>query len=212
MRTLKFLLVTLLIISAVPVQARRKASKKQQKEQVQLPAKVDSISYAFGIDAGNGIKAAFKDIKERSDLELKPEIFVQAFNNVLLNDSAVFTKEEAADILNKFGAEMQRIAREKQKIAAEKNLAEGKAFLAAKASEVGVQKTDIAVQSDGFQRSGAVVRQQGIGERQQCVARVERRTARASGERKHVFVVENQPVEYIEIDGRTCALQSAQRA
>lgn len=130
MRTLKFLLVTLLIISAVPVQARRKASKKQQKEQVQLPAKVDSISYAFGIDAGNGIKAAFKDIKERSDLELKPEIFVQAFNNVLLNDSAVFTKEEAADILNKFGAEMQRIAREKQKIAAEKNLAEGKAFLA----------------------------------------------------------------------------------
>ena len=142
MRTLKFLLVTLLIISAVPVQARRKASKKQQKEQVQLPAKVDSISYAFGIDAGNGIKAAFKDIKERSDLELKPEIFVQAFNNVLLNDSAVFTKEEAADILNKFGAEMQRIAREKQKIAAEKNLAEGKAFLAAKASEVGVQKTE----------------------------------------------------------------------
>ena len=91
MRTLKFLLVTLLIISAVPVQARRKASKKQQKEQVQLPAKVDSISYAFGIDAGNGIKAAFKDIKERSDLELKPEIFVQAFNNVLLNDSSVFT-------------------------------------------------------------------------------------------------------------------------
>ena len=80
------------------------------------------------------------------------------------------------------------------------------------ARTVGVQKTDIAVQSDGFQRSGAVVRQQGIGERQQCVARVERRTARASGERKHVFVVENQPVKYIEIDGRTCAFQSAQRA
>ena len=157
MRTLKFLLVTLLIISAVPVQARRKASKKQQKEQVQLPAKVDSISYAFGIDAGNGIKAAFKDIKERSDLELKPEIFVQAFNNVLLNDSAVFTKEEAADILNKFGAEMQRIAREKQKIAAEKNLAEGKAFLAAKASEVGVQKTESGLLY--------VVERQGTGEK-----------------------------------------------
>ena len=31
MRTLKFLLVTLLIISAVPVQARRKASKKTAK-------------------------------------------------------------------------------------------------------------------------------------------------------------------------------------
>ena len=150
MRTLKFLLVTLLIISAVPVQARRKASKKQQKEQVQLPAKVDSISYAFGIDA-------FKDIKERSDLELKPEIFVQAFNNVLLNDSAVFTKEEAADILNKFGAEMQRIAREKQKIAAEKNLAEGKAFLAAKASEVGVQKTESGLLY--------VVERQGTGEK-----------------------------------------------
>lgn len=40
MKTLNFLLVALLIISVVPVQARRKASKKQQKEQVQLPAKV----------------------------------------------------------------------------------------------------------------------------------------------------------------------------
>ena len=157
MKTLNFLLVALLIISAVPAQAKRKASKKQQKEQVQLPAKVDSISYAFGIDAGNGIKAAFKDIKERSDLELKPEIFVQAFSNVLLNDSTVFTKEKAADILNKFGAEMQRIARETQKVAAEKNLAEGKAFLAAKASEAGVQKTESGLLY--------VVEKQGTGEK-----------------------------------------------
>lgn len=142
MKTLKYLLVALLVVSVMPVQAKKKASKKQQKEQLQLPAKVDSISYAFGIDAGNGIKGAFQDIKDRSGLDLKPEIFIQAFKSVLLNDSTVFSRADANALLNQFGAEMQRIAQEKQKAEAEKNLADGKAFLAAKAAEPGIQKTE----------------------------------------------------------------------
>lgn len=141
MKTLKYLFIALLVVSVIPVQAKRKNPKKQQKEQLQLPAKADSISYAFGIDAGNGIKGAFQDIKDRSSLDLNPEIFIQAFKSVLLGDSTIFSKDDANLILNRFGAEMQRIAQEKQKIEAEKNLADGKAFLATKAAEAGIQKT-----------------------------------------------------------------------
>lgn len=142
MKTLKYLLIALLVVSVMPVQAKKKNSKKQQKEQLQLPAKADSISYAFGIDAGNGIKGAFQNIKERSNLDLSTEIFIQAFKSVLFGDSTIFSRDDANAILNQFGAEMQRIAQEKQKIEAEKNLADGKAFLAAKAAEPGVQKTE----------------------------------------------------------------------
>ncbi len=159
MKIFKFLLPALLLAFVMPAQAKWKIFKKRQKEQpsVQLAVKADTISYAFGIDAGNGINAAFGEIKDRSDLELNPTVFLQAFKSVLLKDSTLFTREEASDILNKFGTEMQRIAREKQKIAAEKNLAEGKAFLEAKAAEAGVQKTESGLLY--------VVEKQGTGEK-----------------------------------------------
>lgn len=108
-----------------------------------LKTEVDSVSYAFGINAGSDISRTFTGMAESEGVELNKQDFLAAFSAAILGDESKtkMTPEEAIAILQEFGRKMQAKAAEKMEEEATANLAVSAAFLAEKEKEEGVIKT-----------------------------------------------------------------------
>lgn len=114
------------------------------KKNAALKTDVDSVSYAFGVNAGVSIKQTFDGMMEQDEIQLNKNDFMAAFMAAFEGDSASLkiSAEESMATLQSFGQKLQEKAMAKQQADAAVALEEGKKFLAEKEKEEGVKKTE----------------------------------------------------------------------
>lgn len=122
----KLIILSILVLSALAVNAQRK------KKSPALKTELDSISYAMGVYNASVMKqSAIENINF--------DLYSIGFEETYLNKNEKITPEEAASLINVY------FSKERERVAA-KNLEEGKVFLAKNAQNKGV-----VVDSSGLQ-------------------------------------------------------------
>jgi FKBP-type peptidyl-prolyl cis-trans isomerase len=95
-----------------------------------LPTLKDKVSYAIGMNIGNGMR--------QQSVDVDPTILAQGLRDALAGGKTLMTDEEAKATLTTFQTEMRKKQEEKMKADGEANKKEGDAFLAANRTKEGV--------------------------------------------------------------------------
>jgi FKBP-type peptidyl-prolyl cis-trans isomerase len=111
--------------SSSPAAAQSGSALKDQKEK---------ISYAIGMNVGNGLKENLK----RASIDVDDNLILQAVKDTLSGGKTLLTEDEAKALLTQLQADMKAKMEAKQKQEAEANKKEGDAFLAQNKSKEGV--------------------------------------------------------------------------
>lgn len=111
-----------------PAKAQQPATAKP--EDTQLPNLKDKVSYAIGMNVGEGLR--------RQSVDIDPNILLQGLKDSLAGGKTLMTDEEARATIMQLQTELRAKQEEKQKVAAETNKKEGDAFLAENKAKPGV--------------------------------------------------------------------------
>jgi len=112
------------MLLAIPAYA---AEKKPAQEPVKLENETQKVSYAIGVQTGQGIKAG--------GIEIDLETFVQGIKDVLADREPVLSPTEMRQVM--MDLQQRMMAKMQEQI--EKNLADGKAFLEENKKKPGVK-------------------------------------------------------------------------
>jgi FKBP-type peptidyl-prolyl cis-trans isomerase FklB len=115
-------LIMCIALAASPVLAAEKLELKTDK---------DKVSYAIGLDIGNGLK--------KNEVDVNPEIIARAIKDVQSGNKPMMSEEEVKTTLMGFQRELQTKQQARMKAEGEKNKKEGEAFLAKNKAKKGVK-------------------------------------------------------------------------
>ncbi len=115
-------LIICLVLAGGPVLAGEKPELKTQK---------DKVSYAIGLDMGNGLK--------KNEIDIDPNIVARAIKDIQSGSKPLMTEEEARATIMGLQKDLQAKQQERAKIQGEKNEKEGAAFLAQNKTKKGVK-------------------------------------------------------------------------
>lgn len=118
----RLVIILCMALAASPVVAGEKLELKTQK---------DKVSYAIGMDMGNGLK--------RNEIEVDQDILAQAIKDVLSGNKLLLTEQEAKAAIMALQKDLQEKQKERAKVQGEKNKKEGDAFLAQNKTKVGIK-------------------------------------------------------------------------
>jgi FKBP-type peptidyl-prolyl cis-trans isomerase FklB len=90
----------------------------------------DKISYAIGMNIGNGL--------HKQGVDIDPSVLEQGLADVLAGGKTRLTEDEARATLTELSSDMRKKQQEKMQQAADENKKEGDAFLAANKAKAGV--------------------------------------------------------------------------
>ena len=107
------------------------ASPAIAAETQELKTQKDKVSYAIGLDMGNGLK--------KNDVDVNPDIVAKAIKDILSGNKPLMTEQEAKTALLDLQKDLQAKQVERNKALGEKNKKEGEAFLAKNKSKDGVK-------------------------------------------------------------------------
>jgi FKBP-type peptidyl-prolyl cis-trans isomerase FklB len=100
------------------------------KEDAVLKDEKDRLSYAIGMDIGNGLK--------RQNIDLNPEIVAQGIWDSLSGEKTLMTEQEYRDTMNAFKQEMSKKQQAQMQEFSEKNKKDGENFLAENKTKEGI--------------------------------------------------------------------------
>jgi FKBP-type peptidyl-prolyl cis-trans isomerase FklB len=95
-----------------------------------LPTQKDKVSYAIGMNIGNGLR--------KQGVDVDPNLLKQGLQDTLSGGKTLLSEDEARATLTDFQNEMRKKQQEKMQQAAETNKKDGEAFLAANKAKAGV--------------------------------------------------------------------------
>jgi len=101
----------------------------QEKQELKTPK--DKLSYAIGMDMGNGLK--------KNAIDVDADIVVRGIKDVLNGSKPLMTNEEVRAVLMAAQKDLQAKQQERMKTLGEKNKNDGEAFLAKNKKKKGVQ-------------------------------------------------------------------------
>ncbi len=100
-------------------------------EKVELKTEKDKISYAIGLDVGNGLK--------KNEIDVDADIVARAIKDILAGNKPLMTDEEVKTTITALQKDLQAKQQEKMKALGDKNKKEGEAFLAKNKTKEGVK-------------------------------------------------------------------------
>jgi FKBP-type peptidyl-prolyl cis-trans isomerase FklB len=118
----RIIMILCMALAVSPVFAAEKLELKTQK---------DKISYAIGLDVGNGLK--------KNDVDVDADVLAKAVKDVLAGNKPLMTDEEVKTAITGLQKELQAKQLERAKVLGEKNKKEGEAFLAKNKDKAGVK-------------------------------------------------------------------------
>jgi FKBP-type peptidyl-prolyl cis-trans isomerase FklB len=118
----RLIIIVCMALAAGPVFAGEKVELKTQK---------DKISYAIGLDVGNGLK--------KSEVEVDPDIVAKAIKDVMSGNKPLMTELEVKTVIMDLQKDLQAKQQERAKVQGDKNKKEGEAFLAKNKTKDGVK-------------------------------------------------------------------------
>ena len=118
----RLVIILCMALAAGPVFAADKVELKTQK---------DKVSYAIGMDVGNGLK--------KNDVDVDPDIVAKAIKDILAGNKPLMTDEEVKTAITGLQKDLQAKQQERAKVLGEKNKKEGEAFLAQNKTKAGVK-------------------------------------------------------------------------
>ena len=124
--------------AAEPAESAEAAEPEQEQDAGELPSETAKLSYVFGME----VASALKNI----DTELDRDAFFRGIADVLDDNEALLTAEEAEAVKMAFFMKEQIKMRQKMQALGEKNKKEGDAYLAANKDKEGVKTTDSGLQ------------------------------------------------------------------
>ncbi len=114
------------------------ATIQQAKSSVVLKTKADTLSYSLGTQFGTDLK--------NNDVEINPEIFIQALKDVSGNLAPALTQEQIQKSIVDLNQELRQKDMEKQKKLAQVNQETSKKFLEENAKKPGIKVTTSGLQ------------------------------------------------------------------
>ena len=127
------MLVLMICVSMPACAAERSAENK-----VELKTDKDKLSYAFGMEIGQALKAL------KTDVDL--DVFAQGVGDVFADKNALLDPKEAAQVKRDFFAKMEAEAMKEFQEQSEKNSTAGDEFRAENAKKEGVTVTESGLQ------------------------------------------------------------------
>jgi FKBP-type peptidyl-prolyl cis-trans isomerase FklB len=118
----RLVIILCMALAAGPVFAADKVELKTQK---------DKVSYAIGLDVGNGLK--------KNEVDVDADIVAKAIKDVLAGNKPLMTDEEVKTTITGLQKDLQAKQQERAKVVGEKNKKEGEAFLAQNKAKDGVK-------------------------------------------------------------------------
>jgi FKBP-type peptidyl-prolyl cis-trans isomerase FklB len=100
-------------------------------EKVELKTEKDKISYAIGLDVGNGLK--------KNEIDVDADIVARAIKDILAGNKPLMTDEEVKTTITGLQKDLQAKQQERMKALGDKNKKEGEAFLAKNKTKEGVK-------------------------------------------------------------------------
>jgi len=100
-------------------------------DKVELKTQKDKVSYAIGMDVGNGLK--------KNDVDVDPDIVAKAIKDVLAGNKPLMTDDEVKLAITGLQKDLQAKQQERAKALGEKNKKEGEDFLAKNKAKDGVK-------------------------------------------------------------------------
>jgi FKBP-type peptidyl-prolyl cis-trans isomerase FklB len=119
---LRLIIIVCMALATGPVFAGEKVELKTQK---------DKISYAIGLDVGNGLK--------KNEVDVDPDIVAKAIKDVMSGNKPLMTEQEVKTAIMDLQKDLQARQQERAKVLGEKNKKEGEAFLAKNKTKDGVK-------------------------------------------------------------------------
>ncbi|MGC1456498.1 MAG: FKBP-type peptidyl-prolyl cis-trans isomerase [Nitrospirota bacterium] len=107
------------------------ASPVLAAEKVELKTEKDKISYAIGLDVGNGLK--------KNEIDVDADIVARAIKDILAGNKPLMTDEEVKTTITGLQKDLQAKQQERMKALGDKNKKEGEAFLAKNKTKEGVK-------------------------------------------------------------------------
>ncbi len=135
---MKYLIV---VFSFIALSSCGVLSKNKKQEPIKTPAvvltnKIDSISYAVGVNVGEAFK---QQMKQFPGGEYNPKVLTQAFSAALQGDTTLFNYDKATQLLEAYLTDLEEVESSKLKIEGQKFLAENKLKEGVKQTESGLQ-------------------------------------------------------------------------
>src|SRR3990172_5400363 len=118
----RLVIIMCIALAAGPVFAGEKVELKTQK---------DKVSYAIGLDVGNGLK--------KNEVDVDPDIVAKAIKDVMSGNKPLMTEEEVKTAITSLQKDLQAKQQERTKALGDKNKKEGEAFLAQNKTKSGVK-------------------------------------------------------------------------
>jgi len=118
----RLIIIICMALAAGPVFAGEKVELKTQK---------DKISYAIGLDVGNGLK--------KNEVDVDPDIVAKAIKDVMSGNKPLMTELEVKTAIMDLQKDLQAKQQERAKVQGDKNKKEGEAFLAKNKTKDGVK-------------------------------------------------------------------------
>jgi len=115
-------IIVCMALAASPVFAGEKLELKTQK---------DKVSYAIGLDVGNGLK--------KNEVDVDPDIVAKAIKDILSDNKPLMTEQEVKATIMDLQKDVQAKQQERMKAQGEKNKKEGEGFLAQNKTKDGVK-------------------------------------------------------------------------
>lgn len=118
----RLMIILCMALAASPVFAGEKLELKTQK---------DKVSYAIGLDVGNGLK--------KNDVDVDADVLARAVRDVLAGNKPLMTEDEVKTSIMELQKELQAKQQERAKVQSEKNKKDGEAYLAQNKTKAGVK-------------------------------------------------------------------------
>jgi FKBP-type peptidyl-prolyl cis-trans isomerase FklB len=118
----RLLIIMCIALAASPVLAAEKLELKTEK---------DKVSYAIGLDVGNGLK--------KNEIDVDPDIVGRAIKDVLSANKPLMTEEEVKTTIAGLQKDLQAKQQERMKAQGDKNKKDGEDFLAKNKTKAGVK-------------------------------------------------------------------------
>jgi FKBP-type peptidyl-prolyl cis-trans isomerase FklB len=118
----RLIIIICMALAAGPVFAGEKVELKTQK---------DKISYAIGLDVGNGLK--------KNEVDVDPDIVAKAIKDVMSGNKPLMTELEVKTAIMDLQKDLQAKQQERAKVQGDKNKKEGEAFLVKNKTKDGVK-------------------------------------------------------------------------
>jgi FKBP-type peptidyl-prolyl cis-trans isomerase FklB len=107
------------------------ASPALAGEKVELKTPKDKISYAIGLDVGNGLK--------KNEIDVDADIVARAIKDILAGNKPLMTDDEVKTTITGLQKDLQEKQQERMKALGDKNKKDGEAFLAKNKTKEGVK-------------------------------------------------------------------------